>query len=386
MDFPLDKREMALLSHRMLFGASKNSVSGETRRRIVDTIQMEKIRWAGCLDQDTFLGRLFDLASLPSTDTRARYNTAGADIHQHTVSNNDWDVGWIFSDARFGLMNCHDEIFLRFLCEMVHPVVRSDADEVFKIVTMFNRHLAKDGWNIFEAETISARPVFEARRSAHSGLAVANQVKVLAEKVDSTFIDKQIASTTEAVKKDTKLAVGIAKELVDTVCKTAATGKPPSCFISYSWDSDAHKDWVRNLATALKKNGIETRLDQWNVRLGTDLPLYMETSIRESDYVLLICTPKFAEKADAGKGGVGYEKTIVTGEIFQGVERCKFIPLLRYGSPRKALPAYLKSKAFADFRDDNTFQKSLKEVLHHIFNEPEFSEPELGKKPSLRNH
>ena len=50
-----------------------------------------------------------------------------------------------------------------------------------------------------------------------------------------------------------------------------------------------------------------------------DLTKYVETSIRESDFVLLICTPPFALKANTSQGGVGYEKGIVTGEIFQGV-------------------------------------------------------------------
>jgi hypothetical protein len=88
------------------------------------------------------------------------------------------------------------------------------------------------------------------------------------------------------------------------------------CFISYSWDPDPHKDWVRGLAEQLEKNGVETLLDQWDVRLGADLPLYMETSVREADFALLVCTPAFAQKANAGRGGVGYEKSIVTGEIF----------------------------------------------------------------------
>lgn len=104
----------------------------------------------------------------------------------------------------------------------------------------------------------------------------------------------------------------------------------PACFISYSWDSQEHKDWVRSLAIELQSNGVITRLDQWDTHPGMDLAKYMETCIRESDFVLLVCTPNFAQKANAGKGGVGYEKTIVTGEIFQEVaSEKKFVPLLR---------------------------------------------------------
>ena len=60
----------------------------------------------------------------------------------------------------------------------------------------------------------------------------------------------------------------------------------PRCFISYSWDNDEHKDWVRCLATELQRNGVETRLDQWDTHPGMDVTNYMETCIRESDFVL----------------------------------------------------------------------------------------------------
>ena len=35
-------------------------------------------------------------------------------------------------------------------------------------------------------------------------------------------------------------------------------------FVSYSWDSDQHKEWVAKLATDLRHDGIETILDQWH--------------------------------------------------------------------------------------------------------------------------
>jgi hypothetical protein len=146
------------------------------------------------------------------------------------------------------------------------------------------------------------------------------------------------------------------------------TTQPPKCFISYSWDNDAHKDWVRKLADGLKRRGVTVLLDQYDVHLGMDLAKYMESAVRESDFVLLICTPRFAEKANAGSGGVGYEKTIVTGEIFsEEGDPGKFVPVLRAGTPRTAVPSYLKTRAFIDFRDSREFSKKLEELRQHLF-------------------
>jgi hypothetical protein len=86
----------------------------------------------------------------------------------------------------------------------------------------------------------------------------------------------------------------------------------PTCFPSYSHDGEMHNNWVRKLAEDLQTNGVHTHLDHWDLRAGMDMMQYMETCIRESDFILLICTPNFANKANNGKGGVGYEKSIIT--------------------------------------------------------------------------
>jgi hypothetical protein len=160
----------------------------------------------------------------------------------------------------------------------------------------------------------------------------------------------------------------------------------PKCFISYSWDSDEHKEWVRSLATELMRNGVETFLDQWDLTPGMDLTNYVETCIRESDFVLLVCTPLFAIKANAGRGGVGYEKCIVTGEIFQGVASPdKFVPLLRRGTEAESLPSYLKSRVYVDFRIDASFPNSIEQLLRHIFRSPKYVRPPIGPIPAFES-
>ena len=158
----------------------------------------------------------------------------------------------------------------------------------------------------------------------------------------------------------------------------------PSCFISYSWDSRKHKEWVRKLATHLQRNGVLTHLDQWDVRPGMDLPDYVERCIRESHFVILVCTPKFAVKANAGAGGVGYEKMIVTGEMFtQATETTKFVPVLRSGEPDQSIPSYLKSRVFVDVRHDSELARALDSLIRHMFDRPELTRPDLGPPPDL---
>jgi hypothetical protein len=160
----------------------------------------------------------------------------------------------------------------------------------------------------------------------------------------------------------------------------------PKCFVSYAWESEAHSKWVLRLAEVLHSKGVNIRLDQWDTRLGMDLPKYMEESIRESDYVLLICTPTFANKANESRGGVGYEKNVVTGELFTSrAKDTKFVPVLRIGSPDISLPSYLQSKIFIDFRQDVSFDGSLEQFLGHLHEAPLVVRPPLGPRPSFQS-
>lgn len=156
----------------------------------------------------------------------------------------------------------------------------------------------------------------------------------------------------------------------------------PRCFISYSWDSEPHRAWVRKLATRLRESGIDAILDQFHCAPGMDLTKFMEKSVREADFVLLVCTPNFSKKADAGAGGVGYEKMIVTGEMLTGIAReTKFVPLLREGDAKESLPSYLKSRLFIDFCEDAFFENRLRELLSHLYSEPLYPLPPIGSKP-----
>lgn len=199
-----------------------NSLTEITRRDIRRALIRETIGWHGELEETEFLNRLYDLSTLPSTDSR--FATAEQDIWQHRVNNYDWDDWWIFSDDRFQLEDGPDEVLLNFLAEMVHPVVRSDRDEATKIVAKLNELLAPDGWALVERSTISGRKTYGPQRLTTSQHAI-NAAKSVAEIVDADYIHRQINRMTSAVDSDPDLAIGTAKELIETCCHTILTAR-----------------------------------------------------------------------------------------------------------------------------------------------------------------
>lgn len=159
--------------------------------------------------------------------------------------------------------------------------------------------------------------------------------------------------------------------------------EPPKVFISYSHDSDKHKEWVLKLGCRLRENGVDVILDQWDLGAGDDLTLFMEKGVRDSVRVLVICTDTYVRKANAGEGGVGYERLIVTAQLTQDLGTKKFIPIIRQSSNDEKKPTFLETRFHIDFTDDEKFDEKLKELLHEIHEVPITYKPPLGKNPLL---
>jgi hypothetical protein len=155
-------------------------------------------------------------------------------------------------------------------------------------------------------------------------------------------------------------------------------------FLSYSHESDAHNHWVRRLAEDLTRNGVKTTLDQWDLQVGDDIGAFMEQSLKNATYIVLVCTETFAQKANDRTGGVGYEQAVFIGELLMIRElSSRFLPIVRSGDPSKALPLYMRSRLFVDFRDDGAYKDALEQLLRRIFGAPTFTPPQLGEAPKF---
>jgi len=155
----------------------------------------------------------------------------------------------------------------------------------------------------------------------------------------------------------------------------------PLVFISYSHDSTEHKQWVLRLATDLRTNGIDATLDQWDLQLGQDVTAFMQSGIVGSDRVLLVCSDEYVRKAEAGSGGVGYERLIVTAELVQNIDTKKFIPLVRNGTAARKVPVFLGPRLYIDFNAGAEYGAKLDELLRELHGRPASTKPALGINP-----
>lgn len=162
--------------------------------------------------------------------------------------------------------------------------------------------------------------------------------------------------------------------------------EPPRVFISYSWSSPAHGEWVLQLATELRSEGVDVVLDKWDLKEGQDKYQFMESMVTDASIskVLVICDKEYAEKADQRKGGVGTETQIISPEIYGRAKQDKFIPVIAgvddKGDPY--VPTFIKTRIHIDISTPAKYQENYDRLLRVIFNRPLYQKPELGPPPN----
>ncbi len=154
--------------------------------------------------------------------------------------------------------------------------------------------------------------------------------------------------------------------------------KAPKAFMSYSHDSNEHIGWVLHISKQLRSSGIDIILDQWDANFGSDLATFIESHMTESDLVFIICTDNYNQKADAGKGGVGYEKMIATRDLMIDSQDERFIPIVRQYSGKYKMPKFLGNRKYVDLSDDSKYEDELKKLVRQLRGESHPDKPPIG--------
>ena len=192
---------------------------------------------------------------------------------------------------------------------------------------------------------------------------------------------------------------GEQREPKDSV--TSSDYLPPNnikVFISYSWDSEEHKDSVFFLAQALRLDGVDCVIDQF-VQSPDNWQRWMLDQIEESDYVLIICTERYYKRyrgqEEVNKGlGVTWESTLIMGELYEAQGRnTKFVPVFFSNPNLRFIPDGIRNSwhDFSDCKpynlltiDDRLNYPSAYESLYRLLtNQPSIIPTRLGRLRKL---
>lgn len=126
--------------------------------------------------------------------------------------------------------------------------------------------------------------------------------------------------------------------------------QPINVFISYSHDSDAHRDRVLALSNRLRKDGVTTILDQYeNGSPMGGWPRWMWDKFDAAQFVLIVCTEtyyrRFRGHEDPNKGkGVDWEGALITQELYDSrSQTLKFVPVFLNDAVQAHIPEPLRS-------------------------------------------
>ncbi len=107
----------------------------------------------------------------------------------------------------------------------------------------------------------------------------------------------------------------------------------PRVFISYSHDSQEHKDRVLELADRLREDGIDCTIDQYEESPAEGWQRWMLNQVEAATFVLVACSEqydrRFRGREAVGKGkGATWEGGVIIQELYddQG-QNSKFIPI-----------------------------------------------------------
>lgn len=161
----------------------------------------------------------------------------------------------------------------------------------------------------------------------------------------------------------------------------------PRLFISYSWSSPEHEEWVIQLAEELVQNGVDVKLDKWDLKEGNDAYAFMESMVTDNEIkkVIVVCDKVYSQKADKRTGGAGTEAQIISQKVYEQVDQNKFIAVIKEKDENEKAytPVFFKSRIYIDLSDNDLYVKNFEQLLRWVYDKPIYVKPELGKKLSF---
>jgi hypothetical protein len=149
-------------------------------------------------------------------------------------------------------------------------------------------------------------------------------------------------------------------------------------FISYSHDSDAHRERVLGLSERLRADGIHTILDRYVKKSSPPegWPRWMMNGLNSATHVLCICTEtyrrRFLGQEVPGKGkGANWEGALLTQALYDVLNsNNKFIPVVFSHFDESHIPEPLRSQTRYLLDSDASYQALYDALLDQAGVEP----------------
>jgi hypothetical protein len=143
--------------------------------------------------------------------------------------------------------------------------------------------------------------------------------------------------------------------------------KPPSMFVSYRWESEAHRTWVARLVHNLKARGYDVYFDQ-DVQAGRDQPMPVPeliSLIARCNRLMIVLSEGYLERielnAERGviKDGWVWDEYQIAIHLAEIGRLKSWLIVWRSGK----LPDWVSEEQVWDFRDDDQYEALMDQAF-----------------------
>jgi hypothetical protein len=142
----------------------------------------------------------------------------------------------------------------------------------------------------------------------------------------------------------------------------APPAKPPSCFISYRWESPGHKEWVLRLGRDLRDRGYDVFLDHdIQQESGGQMPVpELISHMARCNRFVFVLTAGYLQRIEADdrgaiRDGWVWDEYQAAMELYEMKRILSFTCVWRGG----ALPSWVREDQVWDFREDANYTELL---------------------------
>lgn len=162
--------------------------------------------------------------------------------------------------------------------------------------------------------------------------------------------------------------------------------EPPHVFVSYSHDSEEHKNLVREFSTVLRRDeGFDMQLDQWAEVHRRDWPAWAGQQIRDADFILAIASPAYKRRAeglvapDEGRGAQ-YEAAMLRDQLTRNLaeQMARILPVVLPGRSVEEIPDFLFPYSATHFIVSELTHDGVTELVAAMVGVARHPKPERG--------
>ena len=152
--------------------------------------------------------------------------------------------------------------------------------------------------------------------------------------------------------------------------------RAPRVFISYAHQSERVAKLVLGLARRLRENGVDARIDQFELSPAEGWPAWIQEQVASSDYILVICTSRYRERFDRSRSSSDEKLSVLEPMIVKNAlahdHVQKVIPVLLEESSDEDVPLALR--VFTSY----SYPAMFDALYRRLTDQPETPPPPIG--------